>query len=293
MPAWQSGNIGVPNLTISPIAIPDKSAFAAALTEGFLFIAAPASLLRGSPCCFVAGTEVLTEDGYKNIEDIELGELVWAKNVETGEMGWKPVTHVFVEPIQAIYDISLIGEDGFEQHIEATDDHPFYVVGHGWKNTIELVVGDLIETDGYGVMTIQSVIDEQRMDVTYNFTVADYHTYYVTQRNVLVHNCGGSGITTAIGRMDDLKKFDLDVKFDSWRKSGRRPSNGEPAVTLPENRKWLQDRIDRGDKFILATDPASLPPLRGGYKANEPNGWFTTWELSVLNQQGIKPKYRP
>lgn len=25
-------------------------------------------------CCFVAGTQVLTEGGYKNIEDVKLGE---------------------------------------------------------------------------------------------------------------------------------------------------------------------------------------------------------------------------
>ncbi|MBF7074284.1 hypothetical protein ISG33_12830 [Glaciecola sp. MH2013] len=38
-------------------------------------------------------------------------------------------------------------------------------------------------------MKVVSVIDEQRVDVTYNFTVADFHTYYVTKKNVLVHNC--------------------------------------------------------------------------------------------------------
>ena len=35
-------------------------------------------------CCFVAGTQVLTEDGYKNIEGVKLGEKLWAKNTDTG-----------------------------------------------------------------------------------------------------------------------------------------------------------------------------------------------------------------
>ncbi|MEM9103846.1 MAG: hypothetical protein AAGB12_16180 [Pseudomonadota bacterium] len=39
-------------------------------------------------------------------------------------------------------------------------------------------------------MMVSSVIDQNRTDLTYNFTVANFHTYYVTQRNVLVHNCG-------------------------------------------------------------------------------------------------------
>lgn len=147
-------------------------------------------------CCFVAGTQVLTESGYKNIEDIQLGEKLWAKNTDTGEQDWKPVTWIFVEPDREIYEIQLVGVDQFKQKIEATDDHPFYVIGKGWKTTIELAVGDQIETDGFMPMTVEAVIDQQRVDLTYNFTVADFHTYYVTERNVLVHNCetcnGGS-----------------------------------------------------------------------------------------------------
>jgi hypothetical protein len=158
-------------------------------------------------CCFVAGTQVLTEDGYKNIEDVKLGEKLWAKNTDTGEQDWKPVTKIFEEPNRGIFEIKLIANDGFEQKIQATDDHPFYVKDKGWKHTVELEIGDLIETDGNGFMKVVSVIDEKRLDLTYNFTVADFHTYYVTKKNVLVHNCnyvpppkeieGISGLTPA------------------------------------------------------------------------------------------------
>jgi hypothetical protein len=93
----------------------------------------------------------------------------------------------------------LLGEKDLEQKIEATDDHPFYVVGKGWKQTVELEVGDLIETDGHGSMRVVSVTDEQRLDLTYNFTVADFHTYYVTKKNVLVHNCNKKAATANVG----------------------------------------------------------------------------------------------
>ncbi|WP_172449332.1 polymorphic toxin-type HINT domain-containing protein [Bowmanella denitrificans] len=167
-------------------------------------------------CCFVAGTQVLTEDGYKNIEDVKLGEKLWAKNTETGEQDWKPVTKVFIEPDRGIFEIKLVAGDGFEQKIQATDDHPFYVIGKGWKQTIELKVGDKIETDGNGAMEVVSVIDEQRLDLTYNFTVADFHTYYVTKKNVLVHNCnlelkpGGLGNSTK-GSDDKVKNTVIDI----------------------------------------------------------------------------------
>ncbi|WDE10482.1 polymorphic toxin-type HINT domain-containing protein [Thalassomonas haliotis] len=176
-------------------ALPAPMAASAALGSEVQSVATgePGGSGKVKACCFVAGTQVLTEDGYKNIEDIKFGEKLWAKNVETGEQDWKPITKVFNEPDRGIYEIKLESHDRFFQKIQATDDHPFYVIGKGWKTTIELMIGDQIETDGHDSMTVISVIDEKRQDLTYNFTVADFHTYYVTKRNVLVHNCGDSG----------------------------------------------------------------------------------------------------
>ncbi|MGB9992960.1 RHS repeat-associated core domain-containing protein, partial [Pseudoduganella rhizocola] len=98
---------------------------------------------------------------------------------------------------------------------------------------------------------------------------------------------------TAIGRMEDLQRVANDSGIDSWAKSGRIPGAGEKPVTWAENRRWLQDRIDRGDSFIILTNPSSLPSVRGGYVPGSPNGYFTARELQYLNQQGIKPKYVP
>jgi len=144
---------------------------------------------KSGACCFVAGTKVLSKDGYKNIEDVELGELVWAKNIETGELDWKPVSKIYVEHDRGIYHIRLRKSDGNIINIEATDDHPFYVVNHGWKTTVELQVGDKVETKEVGSVVVVSVEDERREDTTYNFEIADFHTYYVTEFGVLVHNC--------------------------------------------------------------------------------------------------------
>jgi len=109
---------------------------------------------------------------------VKLGEKLWAKNVETGKQDWKPVTRIFIEPDLGIYEINLISLRGFHQKIEATNDHPFYIENYGWRPTFELEVADLVETDGNGAVTIVSVIDKKRQALTYNFTVADFHTYY-------------------------------------------------------------------------------------------------------------------
>ncbi len=140
-------------------------------------------------CCFVAGTQVLTKDGYKNIENVKLAELVWAKNVETGKSDWKPVSKIYIEHNRDIYNLKLKKNDGQIINIQTTDDHPFYTKDHVWKTTIELQVGDYIETKEIGNVKVVEVIDEKREDITYNFEIADFHTYYVTEFGVLVHNC--------------------------------------------------------------------------------------------------------
>ena len=41
--------------------------------------------------CFPAGTPVAVEGGYKNIEELQVGELVWAWHEQTGDLALKPV----------------------------------------------------------------------------------------------------------------------------------------------------------------------------------------------------------
>ena len=103
----------------------------------------------------------------------------------------------------------------------------------------------------------------------------------------------GGNTTTVIGRMQDLDQFADNPSIDTWAKSGRIPGGGEPPVTWAENQTWLDERICRGDDFGIATDPTTLPPVKGGYIPGQPNGYFTARELEYLLQQGIdvQPMY--
>ncbi|MEM7365831.1 MAG: polymorphic toxin-type HINT domain-containing protein, partial [Pseudomonadota bacterium] len=139
-------------------------------------------------CCFVAGTLVLTDQGYEAIENIEVGDLVLAKNVETGEQDYKPVTQLFVKD-REIFELIVVDATGRSELIETTDDHPFYVSRIGFVDTVELLPGDLIETGSNGLVRVDSVVRTGRSEVTYNFEVAEFHTYYATSLEVLVHNC--------------------------------------------------------------------------------------------------------
>jgi hypothetical protein len=99
-------------------------------------------------------------------------------------------------------------------------------------------------------------------------------------------NSGGQ-ITTVLGRMQHLDPFKNDPNIDTWAKSGRIPEADDLPVTWAENQDWLDKRIARGDKFALATDPATLPPVVDGHVPGQANGYFTARELRYLKQKGV------
>lgn len=95
-------------------------------------------------------------------------------------------------------------------------------------------------------------------------------------------------ITTVIGRMKDIERFKGRPGYDTWHDSGPRPLPGNNDVTWPQNRQWLDERIARGDRFALATDPATLPsPSMENWVAGGANGFYTVQEILHLQRRGI------
>ncbi|WP_256873722.1 polymorphic toxin-type HINT domain-containing protein [Paenibacillus kribbensis] len=144
--------------------------------------------------CFTAGTKVQTDEGEKNIEDIMVGDRVLSKDETTGEVAYKEVTTTFNHETNEIYRI-YVGD----QTIEATYNHPFWVDGKGWTFVKDLQIGDLlVQTDGNS-LEIHSIEKLQKRVMVYNITVDDFHTYYVSDIGIWVHNaeCSLSAKTLA------------------------------------------------------------------------------------------------
>ncbi len=135
--------------------------------------------------CFIAGTEVLTAAGYQAIENIQAGDKVLAENVLTGEVEEKEVKQIFRHEVDTLVHLIANGEE-----IVTTPNHPFYVKDKGWINAGNLTEEDmLISADGEDV-TISSISTEELEETVtvYNFEVDEYHTYFVGETEVLVHN---------------------------------------------------------------------------------------------------------
>ncbi|MTI96027.1 MAG: hypothetical protein FH749_11190 [Firmicutes bacterium] len=135
--------------------------------------------------CFVAGTLILTKDGHKPIDEIQVGEEVYSYNPETGEKGLKPVVNTFVHDKDVLLNV-YIGE----LKIETTEEHPFWVADKGWVLAGDLEVGDqlLLHSDEIVEITELEWIHLVTPVKVYNFEVKDWHTYFVSEIDVFVHN---------------------------------------------------------------------------------------------------------
>ena len=83
------------------------------------------------------------------------------------------------------YHVFVEGEE-----IVCTGGHPFYVVGIGFVEARNLKTSDKLLLSNGKEAIIEKVEAEQlaEAETTYNFEVEDFHTYYVTEKAVLVHN---------------------------------------------------------------------------------------------------------
>ena len=144
---------------------------------------------QGATCnqgkCFIAGTKVKTEDGYKNIEEVEVGDKVLAYDEETGKQAYKEVVRLFRGKTEEWYHVFAEGEE-----IVCTGGHRFYVEGKGFVEAKDLTKEDKLTLSDGRQVKIEKIEKEElaKAETKYNFEVKDFHTYYVTENDVLVHN---------------------------------------------------------------------------------------------------------
>ena len=187
----------------------------------------------GTSYCFVAGTLVTTEDGFKPIEEIEVGDKVLSEDETTGEIAIKEVYATSVSETDEFYHIHVNGEE-----IVATGTHPFYVYKFGWTTARALRAGDVLVLSNGELVTVEWIDHEilEEPIYVYNFEVEDFHTYFVGESGILVHNgkkCGeGNGYI-----------FDKDKDVDM--------TNGKGTLDDALNEAFNRTGIDR-DQFEVS-----------------------------------------
>ena len=188
-------------------------------------------LVHNIPPCFVEGTDIELVDGYKPIEDMEVGDIVLSYNTKTTSFEQKKVTELFVHD----EDKTLIINDT----LECTLNHPFFRDDE-WVHAEELKVGDkILKVDGeYHEITKIETSEETK--TVYNFEVEDTHCYFA--EGYLAHNkcfTGDTMITLADGTYHKIKHIELGAKIKTYNEEKGKLQN---SVVL-EVVKVLHDNV--------------------------------------------------
>lgn len=133
--------------------------------------------------CFVAGTLVLTPEGEKPIEELQVGEWVVACNPESGSIEKHRIEQVFKRNTNRVLDIQV-----GDVTITCTPEHPFWIPGQGWLPAGKLKSGYLLLSKDKNTVYIDSIESRECSVAVYNIEVEQLHTYFVSQLWILVHN---------------------------------------------------------------------------------------------------------
>lgn len=185
--------------------------------------------------CFAPGTMVWTEAGLIPIENIQVGDRVAAKSDITQDIAWKAIEKIYHYEHREYFTLVLASGDDVVT-LTTTDDHPFWVEHYGWIKTQDLLLGDLVQTaEGKWLEVIhwesQGIVGE-----TFNFEVEGYHTFFVGEEGVWVHNgapeCDpnsrsigqGKRSVDEIAKKHDGEPTDGGYKFPSKKKAKKAAS---------------------------------------------------------------------
>lgn len=131
--------------------------------------------------CFAEGTQVLTAQGPRAIETIRVGDIVFARHIETGALVLRPVLQSTQRPARPTTVIRA-GDD----ELRCTKGHLFWVSGAGWTKASKIKKGDVLH--GADEPAVVTSVRNSAPAVTYNLEVADCGTYFVGSKKILSHD---------------------------------------------------------------------------------------------------------
>lgn len=138
--------------------------------------------------CFLAGTKVMTINGYTDIDKLKNGDYVLSYNEEKKINEYKKITHFFMfeENDEELYTIKTD-----DTEFSLTAYHRVYTKRDGKYDYIaamSLKVGDVIKYSDGKFRAITSIGHESIHKTVYNLEVEDNHNFYVGDKGILVHN---------------------------------------------------------------------------------------------------------
>ncbi|WP_448912314.1 polymorphic toxin-type HINT domain-containing protein [Haemophilus sputorum] len=183
-------------------------------------------------CSFRGDMEVKTEQGYKPIQSIKVGDKVYAKNELTGQMSYQHVQAHYNNPYDFTVYVEVIDEQGKHQTIVSNKIHPFFTQvnqgelvasseGHFYKGEIQnaqwvdaqnLKAGYKLLSENNHWQTVKDVSIKAEKLSAYNLTVENDHTYFIKGANsdsdgVWVHNDCWHALPDGAQRIGEIEGY--------------------------------------------------------------------------------------
>ena len=190
------------------------------------------SRVKALTCSFRGDMEVKTEQGYKPIESIKIGDKVYAKNELTGQMTYQRVQAHYNNPYDFTVYVEVIDEQGKHQTIVSNKIHPFFTQvnqgelvpsseGHHYNGEIQnaqwvdaqnLKAGYKLLSENNHWQTVKGVTIKAEKLSAYNLTVETDHTYFIKGANsdldgVWVHNDCWYALPDGAKRVNDIDGY--------------------------------------------------------------------------------------
>ena len=176
--------------------------------------------------------EVKTEQGYKPIGSIKVGDKVYAKNELTGQMTYQRVKAHYNNPYDFTVYVEVIDEQGKHQTLVSNKIHPFFTQvnkgervpsseGHHYNGEIQnaqwvdaqnLKAGYKLLSANNHWQTVKGVSIKAEKLSAYNLTVETDHTYFIKGANsdvdgVWVHNDCWYALPDGAKRVNDIDGY--------------------------------------------------------------------------------------
>jgi RHS repeat-associated protein len=186
--------------------------------------------------CFVAGTKVQTEDGLKPIEWVRVGDRVLARDEVTGDTALRPVAALIDGAERLIWEVTVQTADAsgrtLTETFGTTDEHPWRLADGRWAETADLRAGLRIVTQDADQAVIVSVVRTDRREQTYNLEVEGFHSYFIGEAELWVHNACRSASQRAAFLRELAEHPNTPSWMRQWLSRGRSP----PGYVVHHNR---------------------------------------------------------
>lgn len=238
--------------------------------------------------CFIAGTPIFLNNNYKNIEDIQVGDIVLSYNEQKKENVFSEVLQTMIHFVhEKIYSLFIKDEE-----LKVTGNHKFLITRDNkqeWIQVSDLKIGDLVLLSDGTLQEINEIANEIKYETVYNFEVSNTHNYYVGKNKILAHNKGGgkgSGKDSAPkkqkreklvdekDRYHDIKEEikDLNTEMDRLEKIKDRVFGKAKLKYMDQEIKKQEKQISLTKEYIkeaknyLAEDKKRLDEIKMGAK---------------------------